>query len=672
MAAINYFVICGLLCVFGNGSKCPTDCYCSYNEVDCSQNQLLEIPSEIPMEAQTLKMNFNQVSVLDVRITLPLGRLVVLELQSNQLHDIGAGSFMRMTNLEKLDLTDNSLTRLSSKTFFMMKSLKTLILSKNHLVDIDGAIINLLALELLDLSWNNITNLSGRSFISLPKLRMLKLGYNAISSIDMDTFTDLTSLQSLELNNNPLHSIDGVLSTLPSLRMLNIKKCLLEHFPKELPETVLFIDASENNLTSIKQDIHRSAVILSLNDNDITEIEDSAFSQLTKLSKLELQNNYLTELPKIPNSLHYFNIQNNLISELDSNSFPENSELEEFHLQRNLISNITHGTFRKVPSLKKLSIGENLIQNMSSKLFYNVSNLSYLNIDKLHLVEISENVFDNLEKLLSLSMSGITIAQNSIKGNFLRPLSKLSTLDLSHSPILAKYLLESSAMLRSLRYISDLNLMSNNLTTLPNRIMGNLPHIEELNILDNTFHCDQRLVWLGQWIKLKTSQFSDPKDIVCYTPQELNGQTISELKTSDFVPATTSPPGSGVSYRTATFFPTEKPLGPDSMSNEQTASLATTNTQFIALTVSVSVFIVLAAVAFVIFHICRQTRGLVYNRSTIINHPPPVNFFISNEENAPVPPPPRLTREDRCSVTSQTSKDITSEEQGVKVYTWSG
>lgn len=674
MAAVSYVMICGLLCLLVQGKNCPTDCHCSEDVVNCSQNQLMEIPSDIPNSARTLNMNFNRVTILDLRIIFPLKALRTLELKSNLLHEIKPGTFLGMNNLERLDISDNRLTKLNQKTFFTMNSLKDLIIRKNLLKDIEGAISHLFALELLDLSQNRLTTLNDRTFTNLPKLKNLKLSHNDITHVAMDTFTSLTSMMMLDVSNNPIRRWDGILSKLPKLSMVNMKNCLLEHFPTNLSESVQFIDVSANNLTRIfKTDIHPQAVILNLNDNTIAEIEEGAFLQAPRLSKLELQNNYLTKFPKIPSQVHHLNIQNNVISSMDAGSFPEHSQLGELFLQKNMISNISSSTFRNVPLLKKLSIGDNPIQNFSSNLFYNVSKLIYLNVDKMHIKEISGDVFNNLESLLTLSMSGVKFSENSIKGNFLRPLSSLNIFDLSYSPSLAKYLLQSSGMLRSLQYISQLNLMANNITTLPNRIMGSVPHIETLNILDNTFHCDQRLVWLSQWIKLSHEQFARPDEIVCYTPLELFNRSINKLQNSDFIPATTPSPDKGVLNRTEPLIPTQKPLGPGSISVEQTGSEATTNTQFIALTVSVSVFIVLIAIAFVIFHVCRQSRGLVYNRSTIINHPTPVNFFISNEENAPIPPtPPKLTREDRCSVTSQTSRDITSEEQGVKVYTWSG
>lgn len=673
MAVTKYFVIFGLLCFFTDGKKCPTDCHCYDDEIDCSRNQLLEIPTEIPETARTLKMNFNQVSTLDAKITLPLRNLRNLELHSNALHDIKPVTFVAMNNLEKLVISKNSLKSLPKKTFFQMRNLKTLLLNENLLETIDGAISDLRSLEMLDLSRNRLTQLTAKAFVNLPKLRNLKLGHNDIVSIAMDTFTSLTSMIMLDLGNNPLRSLDGVLSSDSNLSLLGIKKCQLSTFPSGLPRSVQFIDASENNLTRIgKEELHLNVVILTLSDNKISEVEEGAFSQLDKLSKLELQNNYLTEIPQISSTVHHLNIQSNMINHMETDSFPQNSQLEELFLQRNLISNITQNVFRNIPLLTKLSIGENLIQNLSSRLFYNVPNLSHLNINKIHIEKISESVFDNLKTLQTLSMSGITSTPNSIQGNFLQPLLDLQSLNLRNSPSVAKYLLESKEMQRSLGYLSELNLMSNNITTLASQIMGSLPRIETLNISDNNFHCDQRLVWFGQWIKLGSSQFSEPDKIVCYTPRELQGRPIYQMENSDFVPTTTSPSNKHITVNIATFKPSRKPLGPDSMSDEQTSSASSTNSQFIALTISVSVFIILVAVAFVVFHVCRQSRGLVYNRSTIINHPPPVNFFISNEENAPVPPPPKLSRQDRSSVTSQTSKDITSEEQGVKVYTWSG
>ncbi|XP_061179610.1 carboxypeptidase N subunit 2-like [Saccostrea echinata] len=673
MAVTKHLVVLGLLFFFTDGKKCPTDCFCFEEEIDCSQNQLLEIPGEIPQSARSLKMNFNFVTTLDAKITQPLRNLRTLDLHSNKIHVIKVGTFVGWNSLEKLVISKNVLKSLNKKTFFQMNKLRTLILSDNLIEKIDGAISHLTSLEMLDLSGNRLTQLTAESFVNLPKLKNLILKQNDIISIAKETFTSLPSLAVLDIGNNPLISIDGLLSSNSQLSKIDVKNCQLENFPTGLPRSVIFIDASGNNLTRIDKDAMTSdPMILTLKDNMITEIEDGAFSRLRRLSKLELQNNNLTRIPTIPKSVHHLNLQNNNIDHMDATSFPENSTLEELFIHRNLISNITQNVFQNICKLKKLSIGDNLFQNLSYRLFYRVQNLTYLNIDKIHIEEISNNVFDNLNNLLTLSMSGITNSKTSIRGNFLQPLSKVETLNLKNSPGLAKFLLESGEMQRSLQYVSNLNLAANNLTTLPPGIMRCLPFLDYLNISDNKFHCDQRLAWLGQWINIDSSKFTEPDRIVCSTPKQLYGQAIGQMKNSDFVPTTTISLSDTNNDNTEIFFPTEKPPNQGSRSDKQSPSAASTNNQFITLTVSVSVFIILVAVGFVIFLVCRQSRGLVYNRSTIINHPPPVNFFISNEENAPVPPPAKLTRQDRSSVTSQTSRDITSEDQGVKIYTWSG
>lgn len=147
---------------------------------------------------------------------------------------------------------------------------------------------------------------------------------------------------------------------------------------------------------------------------------------------------------------------------------------------------------------------------------------------------------------------------------------------------------------------------------------------------------------------------------------------ISEFKILDFVLVTIFLLGFGISFYVVTFFFTEKFLGFDSMFNEQTVFLVVINIQFIVLIVLVFVFIVLVVIVFVVFYICRQIRCLDYNRFIVINYLFFVNFFIFNEENVLVFFLFRLTREDRCLVILQILRDIISEEQGVKVYIWSG
>lgn len=60
--------------------------------------------------------------------------------------------------------------------------------------------------------------------------------------------------------------------------------------------------------------LHRSTVTLKridLTGNQISEIEDGAFSKLTLLEELNLAENRLVKLPMLPAQLIYFNANNN-------------------------------------------------------------------------------------------------------------------------------------------------------------------------------------------------------------------------------------------------------------------------------------------------------------------------------------------------------------------------
>uniref|UniRef100_A0A8C4EK45 Slit homolog 3 (Drosophila) n=1 Tax=Dicentrarchus labrax TaxID=13489 RepID=A0A8C4EK45_DICLA len=156
---------------------CPEKCRCEGTVVDCSNLKLTRIPAHIPEHTTDLRLNDNEIAVLEA-----------------------AGTFKKLPNLRKINLSNNKLRDIRDGAF-----------------DGAGGVLELL------LTGNKLTGLQGRMFRGLIGLKTLMLRSNQISCIDNSTFTGLSSVRLLSLYDNRISSIaPGAFSTLHSLSTINL------------------------------------------------------------------------------------------------------------------------------------------------------------------------------------------------------------------------------------------------------------------------------------------------------------------------------------------------------------------------------------------------------------------------------------------------------------------
>uniref|UniRef100_A0A671XZL4 Slit homolog 3 (Drosophila) n=1 Tax=Sparus aurata TaxID=8175 RepID=A0A671XZL4_SPAAU len=156
---------------------CPEKCRCEGTVVDCSNLKLTRLPPHIPEHTTDLRLNDNEITVLEA-----------------------AGTFKKLPNLRKINLSNNKLRDIREGAF-----------------DGAGGVLELL------LTGNKLTGLQGRMFRGLVGLKTLMLRSNQISCIDNSTFTGLSSVRLLSLYDNRISSIaPGAFSTLHSLSTINL------------------------------------------------------------------------------------------------------------------------------------------------------------------------------------------------------------------------------------------------------------------------------------------------------------------------------------------------------------------------------------------------------------------------------------------------------------------
>ena len=147
-----------------------------------------------------------------------------------------------------------------------------------------------------------------------------------------------------------------------------IKEIWLTKQSLTLPLRVISIEKDTFGCSNLEE--FQNLEELNLNNNVLTKIESNSFQYLNKLKKLDLGWNQ--------------------IEQIDSNGFQGLENLEELDLSENKLTKIKSNTFQQLSKLIKLNLWDNQIDHIDSNEFQGLNNLEELHI-KGTVIDISKD-----------------------------------------------------------------------------------------------------------------------------------------------------------------------------------------------------------------------------------------------------------------------------------------
>ena len=189
-------------------TSCPETCTCYQNEnsanvniVDCKNNNITVVSSEMPKDCTVLDLSGNSVSSLEPVNFDEMPQLKELLINQSQVSEIDKGSFRNLSELKKLDLAENQLTVLAMDMF-------------------EG----LVRLETLDIRFNLIRKIEEGTFQAMKSLSFLDIRGNQLKTISAIEFESFTPIQSLKLSRNPWSCECGFVEIMKRFMNLNAKR----------------------------------------------------------------------------------------------------------------------------------------------------------------------------------------------------------------------------------------------------------------------------------------------------------------------------------------------------------------------------------------------------------------------------------------------------------------
>lgn len=172
--------------------------YISGTKSDVTFGNIADIPIT---EVKIADSNIRNVTYLNLK---KFHRLETLALNNNAVSKLEVGALSNLTALKIFDLSFNHLSSIQPGAFMDNTYLILLNISHNNLVEINYGIFHgLIYLKTLDLSYNNIKSLHNGRLYEVENLEKLIADYNKIDSISPDEFSG-TNLATLSIGGNPL------------------------------------------------------------------------------------------------------------------------------------------------------------------------------------------------------------------------------------------------------------------------------------------------------------------------------------------------------------------------------------------------------------------------------------------------------------------------------------
>jgi Leucine-rich repeat (LRR) protein len=403
-------------------------------KINFSDNEITDLDPELFKNLLQLREVFfqkNRLRSLPENLFEKNVDLETINFAQNAIQEVPFNLFDKLDNLEEIYLNDNRIKTISDQ-FYKKNNLWNFQLNNNEIekIEVSGVVkkIDFQNLLEINLSNNKLTALPGNIFNSLEAIDRIDLSNNAIQSLNFDTFLD-TSIDTLDFSNNEIVEIsrdfpdnfreiiltDNIIRKIYDSLYKNKKK--LENLDLR-GNQIEEIFVAERNPRSVDEDdgegeFEDNFITIDLSANNLKELKLFTFASIKSISYLDLSKNNLKFLPENlfdGSNVHVLNFANNLIEELDPNSF-ENAQLDvsRADFSNNKIELLDENFFEKWISLNELNFGHNQIKILPEKLFDRVKyNLEKISFADNQISKIGSNIFVNCKKLAHIDLRNNT------------------------------------------------------------------------------------------------------------------------------------------------------------------------------------------------------------------------------------------------------------------------
>lgn len=346
-----------------------------------------------------------------------------LSLQNNQLEKIYPEELSRLHALETLNLQNNRLTSrgLPEEAFEHLNNLNYLYLANNKLTLAPRFLPS--TLVSVDFAANYLTKIYGLTFGQKPNLRSVYLHNNKLADAGLP---------------------DNMFNGSSNVEILILSSNFLRHVPRHLPPALYK---------------------LHLKNNKLEKIPAGAFSELSNLRELYLQNNHLSD-EGLDNetfwklsSLEYLDLSSNNLSRVPA-GLPRSLVL--LHLEKNAIRSVDADVLTPIRSLEYLLLHSNQLQAPG------IHPLAFQGLKRLHTLHLYNNALERVPSGLPRRVRTLMILHNQIEGigrDDFATTYFLEELNLSYNRITSAKVHRDA--FRKLRQLRSLDLSGNRLQTLP-------------------------------------------------------------------------------------------------------------------------------------------------------------------------------------------------------------
>ncbi|XP_062068293.1 CD180 antigen [Lepus europaeus] len=480
------------------------------------------IPGHNLKDLESLYLGSNHISSIQLPKGFPTESLKVLDFQNNAIHYLSKEDVRRLkpaTNLS-LNFNGNDIKDIEPAAF-----ISTVFQSVNFGGTTDLSVIfkglqksAMQSLWLGSFEDTSELELSSATLQGLCEMSVesINLQHHRFSNLTSTTFKCFKQIRELDLTATHLTSLPSGIEGMESLKKLVLNVNRFEHLCQinaaNFPSlTHLYIKGNMRRLQLRAGCLEKLGNLqqLDLSHNDL-EAPDCCSAALKGLSHLQSLNLSYSE----PLSLQ-------------SQAFHNCPRLELLDLAfTRLPMQAQQSPFQNLNRLQVLNLSHCFLDTSNRYLLMGLHNLRHLNLqgNQFHDGTFPRSnllqMVDSLEVLV-LSSCGL----HSIDQSAFHSLGKMRHMDLSHNN-LKKESIEALGHLKGLY----LNLASNNIHTIPSRLIPILSQQRIINLSHNPLECSCSNIYFLTWYKENLQKLEGSEETVCATPASLRGVKLSAVK----------------------------------------------------------------------------------------------------------------------------------------------